>query len=64
LLWCKYSSGKCSRTGRVEEEFFNLENGLGEHVIREVVGRIFDSIGKPFLRLSVRDSVEWDIRGA
>jgi hypothetical protein len=42
----------------------NLENGLGEHVIREVVGRIFDSIGKPFLRLSVRDSVEWDIRGA
>ena len=39
-------------TGRVEEEFFNLENGLGEHVIKEVVGRIFDSIGKPFLRLS------------
>jgi hypothetical protein len=51
-------------TGRVEEEFYNLEDGLGEHVMREVIGIIFDSIGKSFLRLSVKASVEWDIRGS
>jgi hypothetical protein len=39
-------------TGRVEEEFDELEDGLWDHVMREVVDRIFDSIGKPFLRLS------------
>jgi hypothetical protein len=38
-------------TGRVEEEFDELEDGLCDHVMREVVDRIFDSIGKPFLRL-------------
>jgi len=31
--------------------------------MREVVDRIFDSIGKPFLDF-IRNSVEWDIRGS
>ena len=45
-------------TERVREEFSNLEDGPTEYVITEVVDRIFDSIGKPYLRLSVKDFVD------
>ena len=40
-------------TERVKEEFSNLEDGPAEYVIKEVVDRIFDSIGEPYLGLRV-----------
>jgi len=49
-------------TGRVNDEFFNLEDGDADTVITEVVGRIFDSIDEPYIRLSVRDFVSCVIR--
>jgi hypothetical protein len=50
-------------TERVEEEFFNLEDSLREFVMTVVVGKIFNSIGKTYPRVSVRDFVEWEIHG-
>jgi hypothetical protein len=41
-------------TERVKEEFSNLVDGPTEYVITEVVGRMFDSIGEPYLRLRVK----------
>ena len=49
-------------TERVKEEFSNLEDGPTEYVITEVVDRIFDSIGEPYLRLRLKDFVDCDIR--
>jgi len=49
-------------TGRVKEEFYNLDDGAIDHVVTEVIGRIFDSIDKTYLNVRVRDFVSWHIR--
>ena len=48
-------------TGRVKEEFFNLEDGQANYVMPEIIDRIFDSIGESYLKLKVRDLVDWEI---
>ena len=48
-------------TERVKEEFSNLVDGPTESVIKEVIDRIFDSVGEPYLRLSVKDFVDCEI---
>ena len=53
-------------TGRVAEEYINLEDdSVWDYVTTDVVGRIFDSIGKPYVRVRVRvrDFVKWEISG-
>lgn len=51
-----------SLTERLEEEFSNLEDGPAEYVITEVVGRIFDSICKQYLKLRVKDFADCGIQ--
>jgi hypothetical protein len=50
-------------TGRVADEFINLEDSVWDYVVTDVIGRIFDSIGKPYVRVRVRDFVKWKISG-
>ena len=52
-------------TGRVAEEYINLEDDSAwDYVTTDVVCRIFDSIGKPYVRVRVRDFVKWKISGS
>jgi hypothetical protein len=48
-------------TARVKEEFFSLGDGAQDYVVKEVLSKIFDSVGKPYLRLRVRDFTAWDL---
>jgi hypothetical protein len=45
----------------VKEELESLDYEVADHVMKEVIGRIFDSIGELYLRLSVRGHVDWEM---
>lgn len=46
---------------RVIEELESLDYETADYVMKEVIGRIFDSIGELYLRLSVRCHVDWEM---
>jgi len=45
----------------VKEELESLDYEAADYVMKEVIGRIFDSIGELYLRLSVRGHVDWEM---
>lgn len=46
---------------RVKEELESLDYEEADYVMKEVIGRVFDSIGELYLRLSVRRHVDWEM---
>jgi hypothetical protein len=46
---------------RVKKELDGLDYDAEEYVEKEVVGRIFDSIGEHYLKLSVRGHLDWEL---
>jgi hypothetical protein len=46
---------------RVIEELESLDYETADYVMKEVIGRIFDSIGELYLRVSVRRHVDWEM---
>ena len=46
---------------RIIEELENMDFELADYVMKEVIGRIFDSIGEPYLQLSVRRHMDWEL---
>lgn len=45
----------------IVEELQNLDYKEEDYVLKEVIGRIFDSIGEPYLTLSARDHLDWEL---
>jgi hypothetical protein len=46
---------------RIKEELADLDNKTLDYVLKESIGRIFESIDQRYFRLSVRRFLKWEI---